>query len=277
MQPARLQPARLQPARWHRRAVRLGLACGAFVPALLIGAQTTPPNQDSPSRHADFHTAVVRGTVRDSALGPISYATVVWGSSHQTTRTDDAGSFEIGGLASGETHFTVRRLGYIPLEFDLTLRSGVTRPIVLYMVPVAAPLPGVSVSAASDSDADAFRAARFAATGFFDRMRHHPGYFIPPEEVERRKPAYISDLMYAVPGVTMVGAPRSGSLRYLSSGGQCRLRLYLDGQPVPDGDDFVPGSDIKGVEVYNSLLNVPQAFMPSPAKGYCGSVIVWTK
>ena len=248
----------------------------------VVGGQQTAllPADRGQAAHATApagrQTASVRGRVCDSAGAPVAYATVVWGEARQVITTTDSGSFQLTDIPAGRTRFTIRRIGYVPVDFELTLRPGLIKPIVVKLVPVASALSTVAV-AGHDSDNDAYRSDRFRATGFFDRMARLPGYFITPQEVERRRPAYVSDLMYGVPGVTMVGRPHTPSLHYESSAQHCRLQLYLDGHPASDGDDFVTGSDIKAVEVYTSLLSASQKFLPSPLKGYCGSVVVWTK
>jgi hypothetical protein len=253
----------------------LGLSLLVTLPAAAQPSQL--PAARSAVAQLPLGTSSVRGTVRDSADHPIPYATVVLGDARQSVSTSDSGSFELLDIPAGKTRFTVRRVGYAPLDFDLNLKPGMIKPVVVNLVSVAATLSEVAIEAHGDGNPDAYRDDRFRATGFYDRMAHTVGYFIPPEEVDRRRPTFISDLMYNVPGVTMIGKPHSGSLRYVSSAEHCRLQLYLDGHPAQDGDDLVTGSDIKAVEVYTSLTTASPAFMPSPLKGYCGSVVVWTR
>lgn len=264
--------------RGARLALLIGCMCAlaAGTPVMAQESRSEaaiPPTQPQ----AVQGTSSVRGHVRDSAGRSIPYATVVWGEARQVISTTDSGTFELRDIPSVTTRFTVRRLGYVPVDFDLDLKPGRLKPVVVNLIPVAAPLSEVSVATHSDIDSDEYRAARFAATGFVERMARLPGYFIPPEEVERRRPTYVSDLMYGVPGVTMVGRPHTASLHYVSSSQRCRLQLYLDGHPAIDGDDLVPGSDIKAVEVYTSLTSAADRFLPSPLKGYCGSIVVWTR
>ena len=246
----------------------VAVASGAF-------AQGTgsPPLAAMPTQS---RTATVRGSIRDSANAPLSSATVAWGEPSQSLRADDSGKFEIPGLRPGLVRFTVRRLGYAPVQFDLSLTGGIIKPVVVNMVAVPENLSAVAVERTSEAASDP-RAARFLWTGFLDRQAQHRGYFIGPEEVERRRPNYVSDLMFTVPGVVMVGRPHSRNARYLSSVGQCPLKLYLDGNEAPEGDDWVAGTDIKAVEVYTNSTSVPSAFMASQLKGYCGSIVVWTK
>ncbi len=262
----------------RRRALLLECVCLLGI-AAPIWAQQTPfaPQQLREATQSAQRTSSVHGRVVDTANKPIPFARVVWGDAQQVITTTDSGSFSLTDIPAGKTHFTVRRLGYVPVDFDLVLKPGVVKPVVVNLMPVASELSEVTVEAHKAPDDDSLRAARFEATGFFDRQAHIPGYFIPPDEVEKRRPTYVSDLMFSVPGVVMIGRPHTSSLRYVSAGQRCRLQLYLDGHPASDGDDFVNGSDIKAIEVYPSLLTASERFLPSPLKGYCGSIVVWTK
>lgn len=262
------------------RAVRTLTLLFAVSPAVTWIARDARAQAAAASRPAatqpPARTATVRGSVRDSSNVPISYATVAWGEPSQSLRSDDAGGFEIAGLRPGPTKFVIRRLGFAPVEFELALRPGVTKPVVVNMLPLPQNLGAVSVERTSEANPDP-RAERFLWTGFLERQARHRGYFIGPEEIERRRPNFISDLMVTVPGVIMIGRPHSRGAKYLSSAGQCPLKLYLDGNAAPEGDDWVAGSDIKAVEVYANSMSVPGAFMPSQLKGYCGSIVIWTK
>jgi hypothetical protein len=237
-----------------------------------VGPSTQPADAPAVQRRSS-----VRGFVRDSADTPIPFATVVWGEARQVITTSDSGAFALTDIPPGKTRFTVRRLGYAPVDFDLMLKPGTLKPVVVHLVPAAPALSTVKVEAHAPLGDDPYRDDRFLATGFFDRKAHLAGYFISPDEVERRRPTYVSDLLYGVPGVMLVGRAHTPSAHYMAVSGHCRLQVYLDGHAVPDGDDFVSGSDIKAVEVYSSLLRASDRFLPSPQKGYCGSIVVWTK
>ncbi len=260
------------------RALFLECVCLLGIATPIWAQQTSLATQQRrEATQSAQQTSSVHGRVVDSANKPIPFAHVVWGDAQQIITTTDSGSFALADIPAGKTRFTVRRIGYVPVDFDLLLKPGVLKPVVINLVSVASELSEVMVEAHKAPDDDSLRAARFEATGFFDRRAHIPGYFIPPDEVERRRPTYVSDLMFGVPGVVLVGRPHTSSLRYVSAGQRCRLQLYLDGHPASDGDDFVSGGDIKAIEVYPSLLTASERFLPSPLKGYCGSIVVWTK
>jgi carboxypeptidase family protein len=265
---------------FHQRGTSLiGCALMLGLAGPLTGQQTSfAQGARDVSAQPSQRPATVRGMVRDSGDTPVPFATIIWGDARQVITTSDSGSFSLVDIPPGRTRFTVRRMGFVPVDFDLTLKPGVIKPVVVHLLPAASHLSPVEVETRNlDVDDDTIRAARFRATGFFDRQARLTGYFIPPAEVNRRRPSFISDLMHSVPGVSAIGRPHTSSLRYVSSSQHCRLQLYLDGHPAPDGDDLVPGSDIKAVEVYTSLLTASDRFSPSPLKGYCGSIVVWTK
>jgi hypothetical protein len=244
-----------------------------------VGAQQAAAGPSPTPRATEtvLRPSSVRGLVRDSADTPIPFATVVWGEARQVITTSDSGAFALTDIPPGKTRFTVRRLGYVPVDFDLILKPGTLKPVVVHLVPTAPSLSTVDVEAHATPGEDPYRDDRFRATGFFDRKAHFAGYFISPDEVERRHPTYVSDLMHGVPGVALVGRPHSSSSHYVSESQHCRLQVYLDGHPASDGDDLVAGSDIKAIEVYPSLLRAADRFLPSVQKGYCGSIVVWTK
>jgi hypothetical protein len=57
------------------------------------------------------------------------------------------------------------------------------------------------------------------------------------------------------------------------------MNVFLDGYEVSDlGDDVLNASDIKAIEVYSNLNSAPAQFVTwDQRRGYCGSVVVWTK
>lgn len=166
----------------YRGALLVGCASTLGLGTPVAGQETLFA---SPSRLsvADLtrQTSSVRGFVRDSAAKPIPFATVVWGQARQAISTTDSGSFELHDIPAVKTRFTVRRLGYVPVDFYLTLNPGALKPVVVNLIPVPSPLTDVEVEAHGDVDNDHDRAARFAATGFFDRKARLPGYFVAPE------------------------------------------------------------------------------------------------
>jgi len=150
-------------------------------------------------------------------------------------------------------------------------------------------------------------------SGFYERQRADFGYFLGPEEIQKRKAPRLTDLLAGLPGVSMVSYTQgSVGARFvqlrgsrLSQGGTCRPRVFVDGllyalgdsRPVdrfPDReteleeqlekldqgislDDIGPPTDIAGVEVYRSASQVPVQFGGTSVSTLCGVIVVWTK
>jgi hypothetical protein len=220
---------------------------------------------DSPSR------LVLSGSVRDTSGTRIPFATLRW--AEGSLVTNDSGAFEVRGLPDGIASFSVRRIGFEPVDFQATLSGANPEDVVIQMRPIVLSITGVDV----DADADP-RGARLVRVGFYERRRQGRGTFFGPDEIETRRPQALSDIIATVPGVSLVGRRRSHSLQYYSSSG-CRMNVFLDGYEVSDlGDDVLNASDIKAIEVYSNLNSAPAQFVTwDQRRGYCGSVVVWTK
>lgn len=151
--------------------------------------------------------------------------------------------------------------------------------------------------------------------GFFERQKADFGHFITRDEIERRAPARMTDLLSSIPGVRLVpsasGLSRS-SLSFrgsaLSMGGTCHPRVFVDGlivilgdarvrgtdvygfpeQPTeveadPAGrpeialDDIVIPGDVEAVEVYRRGSEVPVHFGGTSTSTQCGVIAIWTR
>lgn len=117
-------------------------------------------------------------------------------------------------------------------------------------------------------------------SGFEHRRKVGAGVYFSRADVERRKPALITDLIGSVPGVHLNGSG-TGSRRIITMGRtQCPAQLYVDGFFVNVAgayslDEVVAPSDVEGIEVYHGLGTVPAEFMSAQAR--CGVIVVWTR
>ena len=90
------------------------------------------------------------------------------------------------------------------------------------------------------------------------------------EDLMEFSPSFVSELFRRIPGVRVEGGAVVG--RRSGFGGQCQLRIFLDGLPM-DGWDFdsIPPEYLEAMEVYQGL-SVPIQYGPS-----CGVVLFWTR
>ncbi|HSG46711.1 MAG TPA: Plug domain-containing protein, partial [Longimicrobiales bacterium] len=128
--------------------------------------------------------------------------------------------------------------------------------------------------------------------GFRERLRTGMGVYITREQIERRRPTYMADLLREVPGVTVTGSgignrPIIQIGRTLSQG--CEAQIWVDGfllnrrltaapgAPMADVrlDDAVHPLSVEGIEIYRGLASVPAQFLNPDAR--CGVIVVWTR
>lgn len=128
--------------------------------------------------------------------------------------------------------------------------------------------------------------------GFRHRLDSGTGYYITRDDIDRRRPMYITDMLAEVPGVRLTSSG-SGSRRTISmSRGTrqvCPVQVFMDGRlltaPIRTRsgtenaaasiDDFVSPLSVEGIEVYRGLSTVPAEFMTPDAQ--CGVVAIWTR
>jgi hypothetical protein len=124
--------------------------------------------------------------------------------------------------------------------------------------------------------------------GFRDRMASGLGFFVTRQEIEERKPIYITDMLASVPGVQLMSSGR-GTRRHIymtRTGDHCPAQIFVDGfllngrsrvtaDPDFTLDDAVAPSSVEGIEVYHGLATVPAQFLNPDSR--CGAVVVWTR
>ena len=218
---------------------------------------------------------VVFGVVKDSSGARIPAVSIVALKLGVQTVTDDSGAFRLTGLPTGTITLQLRRLGFVPTAFVVTLVAEETRELGVVLAEAAEELDAVDVQASG---------LRGKMSGFNARRVRGVGTFITREEIERRQPGKMSQLLRYVPGVyvpqdnsdmrpSSVGMRRAAGL---SSQGSCGAQLYVDGQHYPDGrlDDFRP-AEVEGIEIYKSASEIPAAFRSRDTM--CGVIAIWTR
>ena len=202
-----------------------------------------------------------------------------------TTSSDGQFTFNIPHL--GEYRLLISRIGYPitiskPFLFSSTFLARVSlslpsNPITLDTVTVVAKeIEG--------------RLPYLVDAGFYRRRQIGFGHFLTRDEIDKRDPLIISDLLKGMSGVrvTCTGARRcTVTMRAATTmffRGKCNPSVVLDGfllQPGGTGggglllDDLVNPFNIEALEVYPGPEGVPVQY-----SGYlspCGSIIVWSR
>lgn len=201
--------------------------------------------------------------------------------------TDDLGRFEFQPGEAGRLRLEAKALGYSPTVTPALWMvedrafAGVEIRLAAHAV-LLAPVEVVALSPPKGSpvlENVVFRRTR----GF--------GYQITREEIEKRNPLQLSDILQEAPGVYAErrGSGTSGRVirmgRSLAGpgGGGCPVQIFLDGmlatRDVAGGDvavdDLVSPADVEVIEVFRGLASVPPEFL-NP-KSRCGVIAIWTK
>ena len=218
---------------------------------------------------------VVYGVVKDSSGARVPAVSVIVVKLGIQTVTDDSGAFRLDGLPAGPVILQLRRLGYVPAGIALTLVAAESRELGVVLAQAVETLEAVDVHA---------NALRGKMSAFNARRGRGVGTFITRDDIERRQPSKMSQLLRYVAGVYVpqdnadmrpsgVGMRRAAGL---SSQGSCGAQLYVDGQHYPDGrlDDFRP-TEVEGIEIYKSASEVPAAFRSRDTM--CGVIAIWTR
>lgn len=107
------------------------------------------------------------------------------------------------------------------------------------------------------------------------------GRFVGPEQIERIRPFYTTDVLQQVPFVTVTGGIQRSIRLNDPRGGLCIPSLFVDRVRYRISEDvnldqIVAGSRVLAVEVYPTPSGVPPEF--SVLDNYrCGVVVIWTK
>jgi carboxypeptidase family protein len=244
----------------------------AFSASASVAAQTP----DTTRRHSGL-----AGLVRDSTGRPISAASVLVDGSNVAVATDDSGHFDVRRLPAGPNGFTITKIGYAPLSFELSLPAD-------SVVVLSVTMRSVQVLNTVNIKAERTNAA-LARVGFVERQHVGIGSFLTPEHLDSIAMTVTTPAQFlrGVRGIDVV-CPRDICKVVAHSPPGC-LWLYIDG--VPHGtqqiDDlaFSP-SGIAAIEVYERPYMVPLEFqgqLPikqgrnmSLASG-CGALAIWTK
>ncbi len=182
--------------------------------------------------------------------------------------TDDEGRFIIPDVRPILDTVQIRYLGLEPTKTTIQLESGRITDAVFLL--------SQSVLEVAELKVQIRRTMSGKMRGFEERRRKGFGYFITPEQIERRQPQRSSDILRGIPGVT-VGAsqPTGPTPVYFSRGssGRCEPKIYLDGQPMSGlAFDDITAVDLMAIEVFKGGTQRPAQW----ATGSCGLLVVWT-
>jgi len=249
---------------------RAAIERAAVVPLISVLLLTTAANAQS--------VGVVSGrvSIKDSAATPVGSVEVYAAAQHAWTRTDTTGAFRLAGLAPGKIELHFRRLGFEPKTQKIELVADRPLHLDIIMTPVPAELAALVVEEAQVR-------AREILRDFYNRKDAGHGHFITRQDIEKRNPSFMSDMMRLIPGTQLVRQPvgSAQTLRFARSslpGRDCPPQYFIDGVMARGFNiDDIPPMDVEGVEVYSGVSQIPPQFKNSFSTAMCGVVVIWSR
>ena len=294
-EPVRLRAALIQQGRIMEGETaerRLSIARPGFAHLdleLPVAANATPAGRGSRWSNA------LLGEVVDGATGePVASAMVSLidadGQLSGSAVSDGQGRFRIPHPGRGRAYtLEVEHIGYGQSTGPVRFASGEEVRVEVELTTRAIELDPIVVRER--------RRGILANVGFYDRLERGLGLFIEREEIERRRPSAITDLLRGRPGLTVVTTRRFqedvrliGPVR-LGAMENCQPKVVVDNAVVrmggerrqlPMGDNvsqalnqLVPVDEIEAMEVYTHPSRIPVQYGGSDAA--CGVIVIWTR
>jgi hypothetical protein len=183
-------------------------------------------------------------------------------------------------LPAGRYELRTDRVGYVTRSDTVSLHGA--EEIRLEVALQVAPLEVDSVAVRTTP-------ARPHLGGFWERRERRIGYYITREDIEKKNPQRLTDLLRGLPGAKVMPGP-NGLGQFVSfarvrglDGKLCPAALYVDGRPFrmsPVGvDDFYPDM-VEAIEAYAGSSRLPPQFNATgtPAGNpQCGVIVIWTR
>jgi hypothetical protein len=232
---------------------------------------------------AQAGTGALAGTVRDTLGHPVRMVAVMVDSSNVTAITDDSGRFHLKGIRSGKNGFSMRKVGFSPVEFETTVETGKTLVLDIRMKPLQNLNPVNIMTTGS---------VRLHRLGFFERKDQGIGRFISPERIDSIShiPSVSMMVMQSNPPPTLERKCGMSAYRCdVSFRGVACTWLFVDGHQVDDMrfDDAVAPIEVYAIEMYPRPILVPAAFQgrlkAKAGRGFttgsagCAAIAVWTR
>lgn len=224
---------------------------------------------------SDRSAGVVVGVVRDSVGNAVPGAIV--SVRDKRAETNERGAFRLVDVPSGTNALRVRRVGYLPLNMQLTLVASDTLTARLTLARIVT-LDSIDISASRSGIAE-----------FEERRAQNVGHFITRADFEKYPSRRVADFLGKVPGLRVASNRARGESYALSgrgaislSSGPCYAQVYLDDFPVYRGAPHAPFNlntlaavDVEGIEYYRGGAAVPAKYNGTGSA--CGVLVIWTR
>ena len=236
----------------------------------LIAAAGVPQAQPPGSRPASTEGSIA-GTVSDSDGVGIVGATVSVSSASRAGITNAEGAFRVVGVSAGAQTIIARRIGFKPETLTVEIPTAGVDDLRIQLRSSAFHVAPVIIEAGR---------ARYTGRlrGFYERRDRGIGRFFTADDIDRRSPRVVTDLLRTLPGVRINN--QNGQNVVTFRGMRCTPLVWVDGAPATAGyfdPDLLDVRSLAAIEVYPGLSTVPAELTWVRGKSNCGVIAVWTR
>lgn len=231
------------------------------------------------SARGTIATTRLTGTVI-AAVGnrPVPNAVVSFGPGLEA-RTNERGEWAVAEVQIGTRMLDVRALGFYPDRRAFDVVPGAA-PVQLSLLTLRHVLDTARITAA--------RVSNLHMRGFEERRQSTGiGHFMTAQEIARRRPSVLSDVLRLVPGMRFERSGNDGAETMILMRGtfgmeeKCSPEIFIDNRFLgylsgEDLDMAVRPNDVAGIEVYPASM-APAEFNRGMASSHCGVIVIWTK
>jgi len=221
---------------------------------------------------AQSKTASITGRVVTSSNGSaVPGARVFLLNLHKVVATDSVGRFAFPGLKPGTYRIEASLIGFSPLAALVTINEGERKDVEFRTDTLGQLLPTIFV------EGEPMPELVKPLTTFERRMAVGHGRFITREDIVRRNPMQLMDLIRFLPGVRSDCRGFSCQVRLNEDRSGCPPAIFVDDQRTSIAVlETTPPTDVEGVEVYRGPAETPPELNNETAR--CGGAIaVWTR
>jgi TonB-dependent Receptor Plug Domain len=211
--------------------------------------------------------------VSDTTGAPLPDAEVLVPSIGLRRRTDATGRLVLPAIPAGDYLVVARRFGFLPDSQRAPLRGNVAQATLTFYLRTSAYL--------LDTARVESAALRDKMVDFERRKASGRGIFITREDITRRHPMTVADLLRTVRGLAIRSSGGRTEVRFVRAntrvdGVDCPPDMWVDGVRTFGAtvDEFDP-DEVEGIELYGGPGQLPAEYLSRTAG--CGLVMIWTR
>ncbi len=242
---------------------------GQWTPTLLLAVGVALAGA-APAAHAQGATSSIRGQIVEQGTGtPVFGAHITLLGTTKAATSDSAGRFAFGALTPGLYVIQVANIGFTKGIFQLEIGEGEAVNRVFELTPRTYGLEPLTVEARRRVQGRRYEE-------FNQRQARGIGTFITADQITRRNPANLMDMMRTVRGVRAECAGSDCIVKFQGQPTGCEPKYILDNLPSDShiAQSLSP-SDVYGIEIYRGASEIPGEYSGMDAA--CGVIVIWTK